>query len=324
MPGRTKWTRACRSIEEYGYLGHKRRHLRSPTGFVRLLVSLFALALIVPGASAWVAGPDRPHHGDLAEAAIAQLPVEWRALLEGNRDAFRAGALDPDGITDPDKGVPTFYHTYEPGSGTGGGVYRVELSLHEATMAMRDGAPDAEVAYQMGFMTHFIADLAVPFHTTDGLYEDERHAAYEKAAYDHRAEYDVGPSRAPREVDDPAAYAKAVAAESSAMGEELVAAWDAAGGAWSPEVARLTERAATLAVDAMADMLYTAFARADPARPEPAFDADMPVPGDLDDLGVSVRLLRDAHPAIVVAFFAALAALAVGAVVVSKRKRPSG
>lgn len=291
---------------------------------MRLLGSLLALLFALPGAGAWVAGPDRPHHADLAEAALAALPARLRELIEGERDAFRRGALDPDGITDPEKGVHTFYHTYEPATGSGGGVYRVELSLHEATMALREGRPAAEAAYQLGFLSHFVADLAVPFHTADGLYEHEGHERYERLAYDHRDAYSVAPTRAPREVHDPGAYAKDLATQSEALAQELLDALDASNDAWSPEVQRITERTAALAVDAMADMLYTAYARADPSRPEPAFDAQLPVPGDLDDLGVSVRLLRDSHPVLVVATFLAVAALAAGAIVVAKRRRPSG
>lgn len=288
---------------------------------MRLLALLLALTLLAPAASAWVAGPDRPHHADLAQTALGRLPPELRSILERERDAFRQGALDPDGIEHPDRGVHTFYHTYEPATGSGGGVYRVELSLHEATMALREGRPDAEVAYQMGFLAHFIADLAVPFHTANGLYEHELHEVYEHLAYDHRDAYSVAPTRVPREVADPSAYAKDVAAQSEALAKGLVEALEASGGAWSAEVERLTHEAAALAVDATADMLYTAYVRADASRPEPTFDAKMPLPGDLDDLGVGVRLLRDTHPFLVVAALLALAALAVGAVVVVKGRK---
>lgn len=279
---------------------------------------------MLPGAGAWVAGPDRPHHADLAEAAFVGLPATLRGLLDGERGAFRRGALDPDGITDREKGVHTFYHTYEPATGSGGGVYRVELSLHEASMTLREGKPAAEAAYQLGFLSHFVADLAVPFHTANGLYELERHEGYERLAYDRRDTYSVAPTRAPREVHDPAAYAKALATQSEALARDLLDALDASSDAWSPEVQRIAERTAALAVDAMADMLYTAYVRADPSRPEPAFDAQLPVPGDLDDLGVSVRLLRETHPFLVVATFFSVAALALGVILIAKRRRPSG
>lgn len=292
---------------------------------MRLLGSLLAVLLLAPLAQAWVAGHDRPHHADISEAAAERLPAELRQLILTHRDAFRRGALDPDGVTDQKKGVHTFYHTFEPGKGSGGGVYRIELSLHEAVVAMRQGAAPEEVAYQLGFLTHFATDLAVPFHTGEDLYDHAWHEPYEHAAYDHRNEYTARASREPREVHDPSAYAKEVAKESAAMGEALVAALDASGGVWSPEVRDITERAASLALEAAADLMYTAYVRADPARPEPTFDAQMPLPTEPEDVGLSIRELRKHHPALIVGFFAALAALAVATVLVfAKGRKPSG
>jgi len=273
-----------------------------------------------------MAGPDRPHHADLAEVALAALPPELRALLETHREAFRRGALDPDGITDPSKEVNTFYHTWEPSSEGGGGVYRVELSLHEATMALRENRSGEDVAYQMGFLTHFVMDLAVPFHTGDGLYDHAWHEPYEQAAYDHRHEYEVTLEREPREVHDPSAHVKELAERSAAMAAELVAALDASGGAWTPEAREITRRAASLGAQATADLLYTAWVRADPSRPAPTFDANMPIPREPEDVGLSIAELRKHHPWLLVSFFAALAALALGAVVMllGRKRRPSG
>lgn len=288
---------------------------------MRCLPALLVVLLLAPTAQGWMAGPDRPHHADLAEAAAGQLPEGWRAALLGQREALRKGAMDPDGILDPEKGVHTFYHTYEPADGGGGGVYRVGLSLQEATMAVREGKPAYDVAYQMGFLTHFIADLSMPFHTGADLYDDAWHERYEQLAYDRRAEYATMPSRAPQEVEDVEAYAIGVAQRSAALGESLVAALDASGGEWSPEARDLSEQIARHAVEASADMLYTAFARADPARPAPTFADDMPVPKEPEDLGLSVAELGRRYPwGVAAAGFALLAALvAVGAYVARRR-----
>ena len=272
-----------------------------------------------------MAGPDRPHHADLAELAAERLPPEMREIIGAHREAFRRGALDPDGITNADAGVNTFYHTFEPGKGSGGGVYRVELSLHEAVVAMRGGAADEDVAYQLGFLTHFVLDLAVPFHTGEGLYDHEWHEAYEQAAYDHREEYDARPGREPQEVHDPSAYAKELAEQSAALADDLVSTLDASGGAWTPEARDIAQRTAALGVEATADLLYTALVRADPARPEPTFDAQMPLPTEPEDVGLSIRELRKHHPMLIVGFFAALAAVAVASVfALAKGRKPSG
>lgn len=263
---------------------------------MRLLVSLLAAALAAPVASAWMAGGDRPHHADLAEEAAALLPAGWCEILLSDREAFRKGALDPDGIVDPPKGVHTFYHAWEPDDGGGGGVYRVRLSLHEATMAIRDGNASADVAYQMGFLTHFITDLAMPFHTGDGAYDSRWHEPFEQAAYDRRAEYAGPVAHAPRQVLDAEAYAENVARESAARAPRLLAALDASEGAWSDEARAVAAESRALAVRAAADMMYTAFAMADPARPAPVFDEDMPVPAEPEDLGLSAAEIQKQHP----------------------------
>ena len=264
---------------------------------MRPLPLLLPLLLLVPGAQGWVAGPDRPHHADIAEIAAERLPPEWRDVLLAEREAFRNGALDPDGVRDPETNVNTFYHTWEPGEQRGGGVYRVQLSLHVATMALRDGNATEEVAYQMGFLTHFVADLSMPFHTGNDIYDDERHASFENFAYDRRAEYaDALSLREPREVQDVEAYMQDVAQRSAALAPRLLLALDASAGAWSPETRDVAAEAHALAVEATADLLYTAFARGDASRPAPTFEEDVPLPEEPEDVGLSLTEIRKRYP----------------------------
>lgn len=286
---------------------------------MRAAAGLLALLLLVPVAQGWMAGPDRPHHADIAVEASQRLPAEWRALLDAHRGSFRLGALDPDGVTNADKGVHTFYHTWEPGEGRGGGVYRVELSLHEATMAIREGKSDADVAYQMGFLTHFITDLAMPFHTADGLYDHAWHETFEQHAYDHRDEYGEAPAaREPREVEDVEQYAMEVARASAALAPRLLAALERTEGEWNDEARAVAREAHELAVQGAADVLYTAFAHADPARPAPVFEEDMPLPQEPEDVGLSIAEIRKHHP---LAFPMLGVALLVGIVLFAASRR---
>lgn len=292
---------------------------------VRLVVPLVLLALACPSpAQAWVAGPDRPHHADLAVLAAQRLPEPERALIFRNLDAFRAGALDPDGVTDPSKNINTFYHAYEPHDGGGGGVYRVRLSLHHATMALREGAPEADAAYQLGVLTHFTLDLAMPFHTGADDYDHAWHESTEKLAYDHRGDLAIPPGGPPREVADPGARAVALAEASAALSDPLIAELDASGGAWTPGIARILGEAAALGVAATADHLHTAFLWADPARPapEPVHEGDLPVPRDAEDLGLSLTELWRKRPTLMLAlvFSAAAALLSLGAYALARRR----
>lgn len=287
---------------------------------MRLLASLLALALLSPAASAWQASPELQHHADLAERAAHALPAELRALVERHRDEFRAGALDPDGVTDPAKNVHTFYHTYEPLQQEGGGLYQVQRTLHDAGMAMREGKPDAEVAYALGTMTHFVTDLAVPYHTADGRYDDEEHGPYETGAAQHQHR-DLVPSRAPQEVADVGAYMTDVATRSARMGDALAAAMERADGAWTEELEVRTRELEQLAIDAAADMMVTAYAMADPARAAPAFDEEQPLPTEPEDVGLSLKEQWRTNPHILVGGAVVLVALGIACVVALSRRR---
>ncbi|HUR69248.1 MAG TPA: hypothetical protein VM370_08375 [Candidatus Thermoplasmatota archaeon] len=292
---------------------------------MRLVAPLLAALLLLssPGALGWVAGWDRPHHADLAVKAARRLPPEWRDLILAHEDAFRKGALDPDGVTDASKEVNSFFHTYQPGSGGGGGLYRVQASLHDATMAKRDGKTDEGIAYQMGFLTHFVADLAMPFHTAPGAYGNEWHLSFERDAYDHRGEYAISAGAPPHEITDVKTYTIHEAEASAALAPGLVKSLDASQGAWTPEARDIAKRAADLAVDSIADMLFTAFAQADPSRPEPTFTATPPAVREPEDIGLPPGAALARHAVAVGA--AAVGAFAlVALVVMANRHRRKG
>lgn len=289
---------------------------------MRLVAPLLAVTLFLSqGALGWVAGWDRTHHADLAVEAAKRLPPEWRELLLANEEAFRKGALDPDGVTDGSREVHTFFHTYQPANGGGGGLYQVQASLHDATMTIRDGKTDEEIAYRMGFMTHFVADLAVPFHTAPAAYGHEWHLSFEKDAYDHRDQYAISAGEAPHEIADVKTYTIHVAEASAALAPGLIKSLDASQGAWTPESRDIAKRAADLAVVSITDMLFTAFAQADPTRPEPAFTASAPAIRDTEDIGLPPGAVLARH-AVEIAALAVGAFALVSLIVIARAVRP--
>lgn len=272
---------------------------------VGFVVGVVVLLVATPPAGGWVAGWDRPHHADLAVEALARLPGPERTFLAAHLDAFRKGALDPDGVTDPAQAVPEYYHGYEPASGDGGALYMAERSLIEAVEALRKGDPDA--AYFLGRMSHFVGDLAQPFHTgadADGvlgridLLYHPRHEPYEHLAYDERLSYATEGAHPPRVVHDVHAYLKGVAGESAARAPELLGALEAGDGAWTPEVRRLTGESARLTVGAIGDLIHTAFHLANATEAErAALDVEAHRPGFPDRVQESVLERPVPHPA---------------------------
>lgn len=287
---------------------------------MRSLGPLLALMLLAPTAQAWQADPELPHHADLAERAARGLPPELREVVFTELAAFRKGALDPDGVTDEDANVHTFYHTYEPVEREGGAMYTIQSRLHDAAMAMREGKDAEEVAYALGQLTHFVTDLAVPFHTGDGYYDHEQHGPYETQAYAHQ-HADLAPSRPPAEVTDVERYMTDVAMRSAMLAERLTSAFERADGAWTEELDALTRELEQLSIDAAADMMLTAYMMADPARPAPTFDAQQPLPMEPEDLGLSLEEQWRRNPTIVIGAAVVLVALGIACIVAVSRRR---
>lgn len=270
------------------------------------------------GAQAWVGQTPDTHHAQLAVLVAERLPEPHRSLLLEHREAFERGAYEPDA------NVHTFYHAYDVSDGGGGGLYEVEKAVYDATMALRDGAPPEEVAYRMGYVTHFSLDLSVPFHTASGLYDHDLHLKYEHSAQLFHDDMDLNATRAPQEVADVRATTLALAQASAAEAPALLASLEPEGLSWTPEARNITERVMQAGLDTTSDLLLTAFLRADPARPapEPTHLQHKPTVRDPADIGLGDGDIRRAIPwsgALMLAM--GVLTLAAAVVIVAHRRR---
>lgn len=257
------------------------------------LTLLAAAAAAAPGvAQAWVGQTPDTHHAQLAVLVGERLPEPLRSLLLKHREAFERGAYEPDA------NVQTFWHGYDVRDGGGGALYEVEKAVYDATMALRNDAPPEEIAYRMGYITHFSLDLAVPFHTGSGSYDHDLHLKYEHSAQLFQDELDLNGTRAPQGVADVRAAALALAHLSAAESPALLASLEPEGLSWTPEARDITERVLQAGLDTTADLLLTAFLQADPARPapEPTHLQHKPNVRDPTDLGLGDGDFRRAIP----------------------------
>lgn len=288
---------------------------------MRITLVAALLLTATPSAQAWVGGEGDTHHADLAEAAAARLPVEHRRLLEEHREAFRHGAGYPD------VDIQTFWHTYEPQDGSGGAAYEAERALYDAVVAMRDGSDPQEAAFRLGYLTHFVLDLSVPFHTGTDAYDNPWHLDYERAAYAAHPERNVAPARAPQEVDDAWGALVALSWASANRSEALIRALDTSGHPYPPEAAAITDEMVALGLEATADLLLTAFLQAAPSRPDPqpTYEAHRPTLAEPQDLGFGItdmKRLATLDRALVL--LAAFILLATGGVVATRLARRRG
>ncbi len=239
-----------------------------------LFLTVILLAAPAP-AAAWNANV----HQRIARDALALLPAEMKARLEGG-----AGDLES-GIIYPDVYLQDFDNHYCCPDGTcghapakvgeafediladfpGKGVVRFLAALASLLPVgcSGDGGPSGpesdNLPLRLGIVAHYLSDVSSPLHTTmDPLYED-RHSAIE-AAIDRRVDdivltfdgalTDMG--------GDPAGFVVAAAVAASA---DLPLLQDFSGGALPDGLMPMIDRRYSRAVNGVADLWYSLLSR---------------------------------------------------------------
>lgn len=110
--------------------------------------------------TAW-AWPPKDHRV-LVSWAIERCPPELSSFLTEHLDAVRQGSVDPDR-----KFMDTLNHTYEVHDGTRNNPDHVAYLSTALVSMLRNGAPRAKVAYWFGALSHYVADISEPLHTSD-------------------------------------------------------------------------------------------------------------------------------------------------------------
>ncbi|MBF0545321.1 MAG: helix-hairpin-helix domain-containing protein [Candidatus Riflebacteria bacterium] len=149
--------------------------------FYPFLLSIFLGVVFSQNLLAW----SFHTHRKLASDALNRMPESFQKRFGQFKDDLLRGA------TDPDRVLKDFQNH----------VYHIRGSGHrlEATARMSEvfslisekiakGAPDKEIAYWLGIISHYVADINVPLHTAGAESdpnEDEYHAAFEKEVENH-------------------------------------------------------------------------------------------------------------------------------------------
>jgi len=111
-------------------------------------------------------------HRKITADAVRLMPESFRREFSGQKSHFLKGSTDPDIL------IKDFInHVYHPGGSATGGLYRVQQLFDKAVELIRTNqSPDA-VAYVLGLMSHYIADINQPLHTA-GRDSDENESEY--------------------------------------------------------------------------------------------------------------------------------------------------
>jgi len=141
-----------------------------------LLACLVAFVPIGPVA-AW----DHDTHRRTVQDALQVMPSDLRTLLEGNQGALLGGCVAPD------VEFRDFYnHVWHVDEPYGGGVQTCLKAIDTIIALIQQGAPASEIAREFGILSHYVADIGCPLHTSSkDPNEDYYHSTFESDVGDH-------------------------------------------------------------------------------------------------------------------------------------------
>ncbi|GAB4282447.1 MAG: hypothetical protein Kow0029_28060 [Candidatus Rifleibacteriota bacterium] len=105
------------------------------------------------------------------------MPEAFKARFSSYKKSFLQGATDPDTL------IKDFNnHVYYPDGSHPDGMYRIKAIYSKARDLITENQGNEKIAYVLGLMSHYIADLNQPLHTAGfnrDLDESAYHSAYE-------------------------------------------------------------------------------------------------------------------------------------------------
>jgi hypothetical protein len=121
-------------------------------------------------------------HPYLARIAFDQMPDDFEATFKGHFDAIFAGAIAPDLVLMDWSNHEWNVHSGE--GGQGGAPARVQSLFDTILEGLKEKEPDYQsLAYDLGLLAHYLADINQPLHTDDAYLEELVHMAYELDVY---------------------------------------------------------------------------------------------------------------------------------------------
>ena len=116
-------------------------------------------------------------HFKIAEEAVYSLPKEYQRKIVPYMDELLEGSVAPDRVyKDFDN------HIYQVDNKKGKGPEKVREKYLEIVSLIQSKRPWRLVAFQLGVLSHYVADLNQPLHTATSGNEDKFHSKYEKNA----------------------------------------------------------------------------------------------------------------------------------------------
>lgn len=146
---------------------------------ILLLLIVTFICLSAPSASCW----SYHTHRKITSDAVRLMPESFRNEFAGHKSHFLKGSTDPDTL------IKDFInHVYHPDGSQVQGFYRIQAIFNKAVELIRSNTAPEQIAYILGLMSHYIADLNQPLHTAGSERnpdESEFHTKYERDLNPH-------------------------------------------------------------------------------------------------------------------------------------------
>lgn len=126
-------------------------------------------------------------HRKITADAVRLMPESFRNEFAGQKGHFLKGATDPDTL------IKDFMnHVYHPDGSRVDGLYRIQAIHGKAVELIRSSAGPEKIAYILGLMSHYIADLNQPLHTAGSERNPDEslyHIKFERDLNPHLSEF---------------------------------------------------------------------------------------------------------------------------------------
>lgn len=238
----------------------------------RLYIALFTALLLFLAAQQPLSAWSYHTHRKITADAVRLMPESFRQEFSGHKSHFLKGSTDPDTM------IKDFAnHAYHPDGSHVDGLYRV-ISIYDKAVELisKKESPD-KVAYLLGLLSHYVADLNQPLHTAGSERdpsESEYHSKFERDLNPHLKDL-VLPQLVYQPVDSAEKRVKEMTTEANRYYEQIYAAYR--GGNGLPQVKEMADRQITASIQNVVDFWLGAYkdaGRTFTEAPVQAFQAD--------------------------------------------------
>lgn len=211
-------------------------------------------------------------HRKITSDAVRLMPESFRKEFSGHKSHFLKGSTDPDTM------IKDFAnHAYHPDGSHVDGLYRVIALYNKAVELIRSKESPDKIAYLLGLLSHYVADLNQPLHTAGSerdADESEYHSKFERDLNPHLKNLKL-PQIEYRPIDAPDKRVTAMTIEANRYYEQVGMAYR--GGTGLPQVIEIAERQIDASIQNIVDFWLGAYQEAGHnffESPTQAFQAD--------------------------------------------------